>query len=48
MLQGGGTYSMFSDALIGYLNPLLKDEVLLVTDTKYLGSIKLARNVSKM
>jgi len=48
MFEGGGTYPMFSDALIGYLNPLLKDEVLLVTDLSYLGSIYLARNARKM
>jgi hypothetical protein len=48
LLEGGGTYPMFSDAVIGYLNPLLNDEVLVITDLNYLGGIKLARNVSKM
>jgi hypothetical protein len=48
MLEGGGTYPIFSDAVLGYLNPLLRDEVLVITDLKYQGSIKLARSVSKM
>lgn len=46
--EGGGTYPMFSDAVIGYLNPLLNNEVLVVTDLNYLGSIFLAPNVRKM
>jgi hypothetical protein len=38
LYQGGGSYPLFSDFLIGYLSPLLKDEYLLICDLNYYNS----------
>jgi hypothetical protein len=35
LFEGGGLYPMFSDFLMGYLHPLLKDEFTLITDLNY-------------
>jgi hypothetical protein len=32
LFQGSGQYPMFSDFLMGYLSPILKDDFLLITD----------------
>ena len=36
--QGGGSYPLFSDFLIGYLSPILQDEYLLICDLSYYDS----------
>jgi len=36
--EGGGNYPIFSDFLIGYLSPLLNDEIILVCDLNYYTS----------
>lgn len=36
--QGGGSYPLFSDFLIGYLSPILQEEYLLICDLSYYDS----------
>jgi len=33
--EGGGTYPIFSDILMGYLSPILNDEIILICDLSY-------------
>jgi hypothetical protein len=35
LYEGGGTYPIFSDHLMGYLSPVLKDEILLICNLSY-------------
>ncbi len=36
--QGGGSYPLFSDFLMGYLSPILKEDYLLICDLSYYNS----------
>ncbi|RAR73731.1 hypothetical protein [Flavobacterium aciduliphilum] len=38
LYEGGGSYPLFSDFLIGYLSPILKEEYLLICDLRYYDS----------
>lgn len=39
--EGGGSYPIFSDFLMGYLSPILKEEYLLICDLKYYSTTNL-------
>jgi hypothetical protein len=45
---GGGDYPIFSDFLLGYLSPILADELLVITDINFLKAAEIAKNVRKM
>jgi hypothetical protein len=45
---GGGDYPIFSDFLLGYLSPLLADELLVITDIEYYQAAQIARKVARM
>ena len=45
---GGGDYPIFSDFLLGYLSPLLTDELLVITDINYYKPAQIAKKVKKM
>jgi hypothetical protein len=45
---GGGDYPIFSDFLLGYLSPLLADELLVITDIDFLKAAKIAKKIKKM
>jgi hypothetical protein len=46
LYNGGGTYPIFSDMLLGYLSPILKDDLLVITDLSYY--LKMHDRVAKM
>jgi hypothetical protein len=48
MFEGGGSYPIFSDFLLGYLHPFLSDELLVVIDLNYYRALRLRDNVFKM
>jgi hypothetical protein len=45
---GGGDYPIFSDFLLGYLSPILADELLVITDINYYKPAQIAKKVKKM
>jgi hypothetical protein len=45
---GGGDYPIFSDFLLGYLSPILADELLIITDINYYKPAQIAKKVKKM
>jgi hypothetical protein len=47
--EGGGDYPIFSDFLLGYLSPILADELLVITDISYYHNAeKIGDRVAKM
>jgi hypothetical protein len=40
LCEGGGGYAMFSDEVMGYLSPILKDEFVLICDFSHYDDIK--------
>lgn len=48
LFEGGGDYPMFSDFLLGYLSPILSDELLVITDIAYYNAANIGKRVAKM
>lgn len=48
LLEGGGLYPIFSDFLIGYLSPILNDEILVISDPDYYGALRMSSVVKNM
>jgi hypothetical protein len=48
LFEGGGDYIIFSEFLLGYLNPFLADELLIITDLDYYGAARVKKRVTKM
>jgi hypothetical protein len=48
LFEGGGDYIIFSEFLLGYLNPYLADELLIITDLDYYGAARVKSRVAKM
>ena len=46
--QGGGTYPIFSEFLLGYISPHLAKELLVITNLDYYGAARIKTRVSKM
>lgn len=46
--EGGGTYPIFSEFLLGYLSPYLSDYLLVVTNLNYYGAAGIKTRVAKM
>lgn len=48
LFQGGGDYPIFNEMLLGYLNPILADELLVITDVRYYSGVHMRKRVEKM
>jgi hypothetical protein len=48
LFGGGGDYPIFSDFLLGYLSPILADNLKVVTDISYYKAAKIGKKVAKM
>ena len=48
LCEGGGDYPIFNEMLIGYLNPILADELLVITDVRYYSGVHMRKRVEKM
>jgi hypothetical protein len=48
LYEGGGDYPIFSDFLLGYLSPLLADDLVVITDLNYYRAAQIAGKVGKM
>jgi len=46
--EGGGSFVMLSDFMMGYLSPLLKDEFILVTNLPYYQSVHIYGKIKKL
>lgn len=46
--EGGGDYAIFSDFLIGFLSPILKNEFTVITDVNYYQAFRMARHLGRM
>jgi hypothetical protein len=48
MFEGGGSYPIFSEFLLGYLHPHLSDDLLVITDLNYYKSLRISKIIGKM
>jgi hypothetical protein len=48
LFGGGGDYPIFSDFLLGYISPILADNLKVVTDIQYYGAAQIGKKVAKM
>ena len=48
LFEGGGDYVIFSEFLLGYLSPILSDELLVITDISYYNVAAIGKKVAKM
>lgn len=48
MFEGGGSYPIFSEFLLGYLHPHLSDDLLVITDLNYYKCLRISKIIGKM
>lgn len=48
LFEGGGIYPIFGEFLLGYLSPILADELLVVMDISYYSAVHIKSKVVKM
>lgn len=48
LAEGGGHYPIFSDFLLGYLSPILNDDIIVITNLDYYDSFTLRHQIEKM
>jgi hypothetical protein len=46
--EGGGTYVIFSEFLLGYISPYLADEILVITNLNYYEGARIKSHIAKM
>lgn len=48
LAEGGGSYPIFLDFLMGYIIPILKDDIIVITNVNYYTNLHLGKQLKKM